>query len=131
MGTTLTLLLQALRYEPYSFSALADMLMRRSLLNYRIGHTLFWLLRAELAHFTFDLQNQKMPEIFVRYALLLEAYCRGNAVHLRNIVKQVDLVNTLTSLSVLVKTVSAKESATKVRIRRTKTQTDTAFRSCN
>jgi len=29
---------------------LVRMLLRRALMDYRVGHTLFWLLRAELAH---------------------------------------------------------------------------------
>lgn len=89
------------------------MLVKRGLLNYKIGHTLFWLLRAELNYFDLSPSVVKVPKSYARFAICLEMYLRGNAVHLPGIVKQVELVNILTSLSLLVKNVGAKESATK------------------
>ena len=89
------------------------MLVKRGLLNYKIGHTLFWLLRAELNYFDLSSSVVKVPKFYARFAICLEMYLRGNAVHLPGIVKQVELVNILTSLSLLVKSVGTKESATK------------------
>uniref|UniRef100_A0A914CZ90 Uncharacterized protein n=1 Tax=Acrobeloides nanus TaxID=290746 RepID=A0A914CZ90_9BILA len=106
-------LIQAIKYESFSASPLALLLVKRALLNYHIGHTLFWLLRAELAQFTYEVNTQRMPQMYVRYALMLEAYCRGNSVHLESMLKQVEMVNTLTALSAMVKSMSAKDSATK------------------
>jgi hypothetical protein len=40
------------------------MLLRRALMDYRVGHTLFWLLRAELAHLlAFGNDNQSSVTI--------------------------------------------------------------------
>lgn len=42
-------LIQALKYEPRAQSEVGMMLLTRALCDYRIGHRLFWLLRAEIA----------------------------------------------------------------------------------
>ena len=106
-------LVQALRYEPFANSALSKMLVKRGLLNYKIGHTLFWLLRAELTYYELGPNVAPVPQFFSRIAICLEMYLRGNAIHLDSIVKQVELVNILTELNAMVKLVGAKEFATK------------------
>lgn len=92
------------------------MLLKRSLLNYRVGHTVFWLIRAELAHFLLDntLSNSKAPHLYIRFALLLEAYSRGNSQQLDTMIKQVEMISTLTALSVMVRSIGHKEAANKV-----------------
>lgn len=87
-------------------------------MNYRVGHTVFWLIRAELAHFLFDTTspNSKIPHLYIRFALLLEAYCRGNAQQLDTIMKQVEMISTLTALSIMVRAIGHKETANKVKI---------------
>lgn len=42
-------LIQALKYEPRAQSEVGMMLLTRALKDYRVGHRLFWLLRAEIA----------------------------------------------------------------------------------
>ncbi|KAL3117853.1 hypothetical protein niasHT_006285 [Heterodera trifolii] len=54
-----------------------------------------------------------LSKLFSRYALLLEAYCRGNSVHLHSMIKQVEMVSTLTALSSLVRACGNKEMGTK------------------
>jgi len=58
----LCLQVQAIRFEPHAFSPLVRMLLTRSLMDYRVGHTLFWLLRAELAHLMAADQSQQQPQ---------------------------------------------------------------------
>ena len=43
------------------------MLLRRALLNRKIGHFFFWHLKSEISS----------PNLFVRFGLILEAYCRA------------------------------------------------------
>ncbi|VDM37260.1 unnamed protein product [Toxocara canis] len=104
-------LVQALKYEPWGKCELARMLLKRALCSYRIGHILFWLLRAELGQI--GDRCQELPNLYVRFALLVEAYCRGNFEHLGAMLRQVDMVVRLTDLSKMVKQLKDKESATK------------------
>uniref|UniRef100_F1KQX2 Phosphatidylinositol 3-kinase age-1 n=1 Tax=Ascaris suum TaxID=6253 RepID=F1KQX2_ASCSU len=104
-------LVQALKYEPWGRCSLARMLLKRALCSYRIGHILFWLLRAELGQIGEGCQE--LPNMYKRFALLIEAYCRGNFTHLDSMLRQVDMVARLTNLSKLVKLLKDKESATK------------------
>ena len=93
------------------------MLLARSLMDYRVGHTLFWLLRAELAHLSaINPANSTTSPLFLRLALLLEAYCRGNCAHLESMIKQVEMISTLTTLSVQIRNCGNKEAANKVNI---------------
>ena len=41
-------LVQTLKYEPYLANPLTELLLRRALLNRKIGHIFFWHLRCEL-----------------------------------------------------------------------------------
>lgn len=46
--------------------------------------------------------------MYLRFAILLEAYCRGNASHMEMIIKQKEMVDTLTELSKMVKSYALK-----------------------
>ncbi|KJE93282.1 phosphoinositide-3-kinase gamma catalytic subunit [Capsaspora owczarzaki ATCC 30864] len=74
LGDYLLQLVQVLKYEPYHDSALARFLLRRALLNRRIGHSFFWYLRAEV----------RTPDIAQRFGLLLEAFTRGCGTPMMN-----------------------------------------------
>ncbi len=83
-------LVQTVKYEPHLDCPLATMLLRRALLNRKIGHFFFWHLRAEL----------HTPSLAVRYGLLLEAFCRGlGPVFLKKLIKQVEALDKLTKLT--------------------------------
>jgi hypothetical protein len=92
------------------------MLVRRALLDYRIGHTFFWLLCSELALFSVEevANVEQAPQMYIRLCLMFEAYCRGNSIHLESMIKQKEMINTLTHLSKVVKTYTLKEMAAKV-----------------
>ncbi|CAB4036806.1 phosphatidylinositol 4,5-bisphosphate 3-kinase catalytic subunit beta isoform [Paramuricea clavata] len=84
-------LVQVLKYEAYLDCHLAKFLLRRALWNRKIGHSLFWLLRAEM----------HVPEVSVRFGLLLEAYCRGCVAHMASLSKQVEAMNKLKAITEL------------------------------
>ena len=65
-------LVQALKYESYIYNDLVQFLLERAFENQRIGHQLFWLLRAEMHD----------PSVSVTFGLILEAYCRGAVDHI-------------------------------------------------
>uniref|UniRef100_A0A1I8AW80 Phosphatidylinositol 3-kinase n=1 Tax=Meloidogyne hapla TaxID=6305 RepID=A0A1I8AW80_MELHA len=128
----LLILVQAIRFEHNAFSPLVRMLLRRALMDYRVGHTLFWLFRAELAHLlAFGISSQssvttmgtknslerssgpQLSPLFLRFALMFEAYCRGNSAHLDSMCKQVELISTLTTLSTSICANSNREAANK------------------
>ena len=73
----------------FCFSPLARLLLRRALLNRKIGHFFFWHLRSEL-------QSQSLT---VRFGLLLEAFCRGLGPYLKELIKQVEALDKLTTLT--------------------------------
>ncbi|KAL3995265.1 Phosphatidylinositol 3- and 4-kinase family protein [Acanthocheilonema viteae] len=104
-------LLQVLKFEPYGSCALSRMLLKRALCNNRIGHILFWLLRAELGQLSEV--GQDLTKIYKRFALMIEAYCRANCTHLNSMLRQVDMVVRLTNLSRIIKTMKDNECATK------------------
>ena len=74
LGQYLLQLVQTLKYEPYLDNPLSRMLMRRALLNRKIGHFFFWHLKSEISS----------PNLVVRFGLLLEAYCRGQGAYLKH-----------------------------------------------
>lgn len=102
--------IQALKCEAWSYSPLSCLLLKKALCDYRIGHKLFWLLRAELANLKDTDGN--VTEMYKRFALIIEAYLRGNDEHIRTVVKQVEMVDLLYKLSVLVKNIREKDVAT-------------------
>lgn len=70
---------QALKYESYLNCPLAQFLLERAFKNKRIGHYLFWNLRAEV----------DSPESSLRFGLILESYLRGSPNHLSELQRQV------------------------------------------
>jgi len=82
-------LVQTLKYEPYLDNELARFLLKRSLLNKKIGHFFFWHLKAEMNN----------PLISLRFGILLEAYCRGIGGHLKSLNRQVEALEKLTKLT--------------------------------
>ena len=81
-------LVQALKFEPYLDCALGQFLLRRALQNKVIGHFLFWHLRSEM----------HLPHVWVRYGLMLEAYCRGCGSYRRELSGQVLALNKMTQV---------------------------------
>lgn len=65
-------LVQAIKHENYLECELVNFLIVRALHNRKIGHFLFWHLRAEM----------HVPAVSVRFGLMLEAYCRGAPGHM-------------------------------------------------
>nr|CDJ86827.1 Phosphatidylinositol 3-kinase and Phosphoinositide 3-kinase and Phosphoinositide 3-kinase accessory region PIK and Phosphatidylinositol 3-4-kinase domain containing protein [Haemonchus contortus] len=102
--------IQALKCEAWSYNPLSCLLLKKALSDYRIGHKLFWLLRAELANLK-DADGN-ISEMYKRFALIIEAYLRGNDEHIRTVVKQVEMVDYLHRLSLLVKGIREKDAAT-------------------
>ncbi|XP_035228755.1 phosphatidylinositol 4,5-bisphosphate 3-kinase catalytic subunit delta isoform-like [Stegodyphus dumicola] len=72
-------LVQALKHESYLQNDLVKFLLERSLKNRHMGHRLFWLLKSDI----------DFPEVTIRFALILEVYCRSVPVHLEALEKQV------------------------------------------
>ncbi|CAJ0587190.1 unnamed protein product, partial [Mesorhabditis spiculigera] len=109
-------LVQALKCETFACSALALLLVRKALSDYRIGHKLFWILRAELADLKHEMDLGKgdgqFSNQFKLLSLILEAYLRGNEDHIRMITRQVGMADRLTQLSVMLKSFT-KDVATK------------------
>ncbi len=99
-------LVQVLKKEPYLDNELSNFLLRRSLMNQRIGHFFFWHLRGEMYE----------PLNSLRCGLLLEAYCRGLPLNsLRLIVKQVAALEKLEKLTDILK--ERKDDTQKDRLR--------------
>ena len=82
-------LVQVLKYEPYLDCSLALMLLEKALWNAYIGHFLFWHLRAEM----------HLPELSVRFGLLLEAYCRGAGAYTKQLDLQIRALRKLESIT--------------------------------
>ena len=87
-------LVQVLKYEPFHDSPLSRFLLQRALQNReRLGHLLFWYLKAELSS----------PHISHRYTLLAEAYLYGCGDHLFELTHQAQLVEKLQQVAENVK----------------------------
>ncbi|XP_060062464.1 phosphatidylinositol 4,5-bisphosphate 3-kinase catalytic subunit alpha isoform-like [Ylistrum balloti] len=86
-------LVQALKFEPYLDSPIARFLLKKSLLNQRIGQYFFWLLKSEMHH----------TNIRLRFGLILEAFCRGCGPYLRMLSRQVEALDKLTKLTDMLK----------------------------
>uniref|UniRef100_A0A8D0ABM1 Phosphatidylinositol-4,5-bisphosphate 3-kinase catalytic subunit beta n=1 Tax=Sander lucioperca TaxID=283035 RepID=A0A8D0ABM1_SANLU len=98
-------LVQVLRYEPYYDCALTHFLLERAQGNRKIGHFLFWHLRSEI----------HMPAVSVQFALMLEAYCRGNIPHIEVLKKQVEALSKLKSVNELIKLGTIKNARSKTK----------------
>ncbi|KAJ8021905.1 Phosphatidylinositol 4,5-bisphosphate 3-kinase catalytic subunit beta isoform [Holothuria leucospilota] len=86
-------LVQALKHESYLDCDLGLFLLRRALANQRIGHFLFWHMRAEM----------HQPAVSTRFGLMLEAYCRGSIAHIKTLSKQVESLHKMKSVNELIK----------------------------
>ncbi|XP_040576946.1 phosphatidylinositol 4,5-bisphosphate 3-kinase catalytic subunit alpha isoform [Lepeophtheirus salmonis] len=84
-------LVQTLKYELYLHNPLAALLVKRALLNRKIGHFFFWHLKSELQTSTQCLA--------IRFGLLLEGFCRGLDKDLKGLIKQVEAMEKLTKLT--------------------------------
>lgn len=104
-------LVQVLKYQSYLDCELTKFLLDRALTNRKIGHFLFWHLRSEM----------HLPSLALRFGLILEAYCRGNAHHIKALMKQSEALNKLKALNDLIK-VSAQKN--------TKPQTKEFMHTC-
>uniref|UniRef100_A0A8B9J6Z5 Phosphatidylinositol 4,5-bisphosphate 3-kinase catalytic subunit gamma isoform n=1 Tax=Astyanax mexicanus TaxID=7994 RepID=A0A8B9J6Z5_ASTMX len=94
-------LVQAVKFEPYHDSALAQFLLKRALRSKRIGHFLFWFLRSEIA------QSMHYQQ---RYAVILEAFLRGcGEVMLQDFSKQVEITEALQKITREIKAMSAEK----------------------
>eukprot|EP01104_Vermistella_antarctica_P001179 TRINITY_DN1123_c1_g1_i1.p1 TRINITY_DN1123_c1_g1~~TRINITY_DN1123_c1_g1_i1.p1 ORF type:complete len:1390 (-),score=408.34 TRINITY_DN1123_c1_g1_i1:32-4201(-) len=89
-------LTQALKHEAHHCSALAGFLLRRALMNRRIGHEFFWQLKSEM----------HLPEIAERFCLILEAYVRGCANHRNELIKQSELLRQLEGVAKAIKPIT-------------------------
>ncbi|XP_045163414.2 phosphatidylinositol 4,5-bisphosphate 3-kinase catalytic subunit alpha isoform-like [Mercenaria mercenaria] len=84
---------QALKFEPYLDNPVARFLLKRSLMNQRIGQKLFWQLKSELHH----------KATRVRFGLILEALCRSCGPFLQTLSKQVEAIEKMTKLTNMLK----------------------------
>lgn len=107
-------LIQALKYEPRAYSEVGMMLLSRALIDYRIGHRLFWLLRSEICRLN-SRDCATNNEEYRRISLLMEAYLRGNEEHIKVIIRQVDMVDELTRISSGVKGLPKDAATEKLR----------------
>lgn len=98
-------LVQALKYESYLYCDLALFLLERGLVNRRLGHQLFWLLRSEMSE----------PSVSTYFGLLLEAYCRGSIDHMKDLFRQMEAINKLKHMNEIVKRESIKRKESKER----------------
>lgn len=89
---------QALKYESYLNCPLAQFLLQRAFKNKRIGHYLFWNLRAEV----------DSPENSLRFGLILESYLRGCPNHLSELQRQVSCMYIVAVMYVIMLTMLCK-----------------------
>jgi len=89
LGQYLLQLVQTLKYEQYLDNPLSKLLLKRALLNRKIGHFYFWHLKSEMSS----------PSYIIRFGLLLEAFCRGLGPGLKDLNRQVEALEKLTKLT--------------------------------
>ncbi|WAR15387.1 PK3CA-like protein [Mya arenaria] len=92
--------IQALKFEPYLDNPLTRFLLKRSLMNQRIGQQFFWHLKSELHH----------TAMRTRYGLILEAFCRGCGSFMKTLLKQVEALDKLTKLTNVLKASGSNDS---------------------
>lgn len=100
MAQYLLQLVQTLKYEPYLDNALSRLLLRRVLLNRKMGHYFFWHVKSEL-------QSQSLS---LRFGLILEAYCRGLGPYLKDLIRMVEALDKLTTLTDSIKKERSQDS---------------------
>nr|ADE44090.1 phosphoinositide 3-kinase isoform a [Panulirus argus] len=86
-------LVQALKHEPYLDSPLLRFILRKALTNAKIGNFFFWRLKSDV---------HLWPNA-LHIMAILEAYCRGLGPGLRQVVRQVEVVDKLARLAESVK----------------------------
>ena len=79
VDTYLLQLAQALKHESFFQCDLVEFLLERSLNNQRIGHHLFWELKAEM----------NSPTVGLLYGMILEAYLAAAPEHWKILDQQV------------------------------------------
>ncbi|CAH8436872.1 unnamed protein product [Schistosoma curassoni] len=111
-------LVQALKAETYLDNALTRFILYRALKNpLQIGLRLFWHLRSEL----------HLPDIRLRFSLILEAFCRGCGPMLVLLSRQVTALNRLEALSTRLKELTSEDEQRELfreEMSRTETQHD-------
>ncbi|KAA3678315.1 phosphatidylinositol-4,5-bisphosphate 3-kinase catalytic subunit alpha/beta/delta [Paragonimus westermani] len=94
LGDYLLQLVQALKAEAYLDNCLSRFILFRALRNpLLIGLRLFWHLRSEI----------HLPDMYLKFGLLLEAFCLGCGPLLTFLARQVTALNRLESISARVK----------------------------
>ncbi|XP_076805492.1 phosphatidylinositol 4,5-bisphosphate 3-kinase catalytic subunit beta isoform-like isoform X1 [Clavelina lepadiformis] len=106
-------LVQVLKFDTFLNSSLVQFILQRAWQNRRIGHFLFWHLKAEIN-----------TEPNVRLSLILEAYLYGNIHHMKELHKQHEALNKMKTLNERVK--DSKFSQKDLKTRAKKALTDTA-----
>nr|WEL12771.1 phosphatidylinositol-4,5-bisphosphate 3-kinase catalytic subunit alpha/beta/delta [Halisarca dujardinii] len=96
-------LVQVLKFELYLDTALGQFLLKRALLNKRIGHFLFWHLRSEM----------HLPAVSVRFGLMLEAYCRGCGAYREDLAKQFAALDAMKQISTTLQKAKEKQDQLK------------------
>lgn len=86
-------LVQTLKNEPYYDNQLSRFLLRRAFTSQRIGFDLYWHLKSEI----------KSTKHKFRFGLMLEAFCAGIGPQLKDLIKQVELVEKLSVLAQTIK----------------------------
>ena len=82
-------LVQSLKNEPYYDNSLTRFLLNRALKCQRIGYRLFWLLKSEISNLKYR----------YRFGLILEVYSRGIGNQIKDLLKQVEIVDKLSVLA--------------------------------
>ena len=101
MGQYMLQLVQTLKYEPYLDNPLARLLLKRVLLNRRLGHFFFWFIRCEM----------QSASLSLKLGLILEAYCRGLGPYLKDLIRMVEGLDKLTTLTDSIKKERTQDSA--------------------
>ncbi|CAI4222009.1 unnamed protein product [Auanema sp. JU1783] len=106
-------IIQSLKCETRADSDVARLLVKRALSDYRLGHKCFWLLRAELIGLHGGVSGHLNQVMYKRFAILIEAFIRGNEEHMETILKQIEMVEFLSKVSSVVKNYKDRDAATK------------------
>ncbi len=91
--TYLLQLVQAIKNESYYDNDLSKFLLKRALETQRLGFDLYWNLKSEMKNLRYK----------YKFGLMLEAYCRAIGVQLKNLVKQTEVIDNLSTISTFVK----------------------------
>lgn len=80
---------KCLKNEPFYDNSLTHFLLNRAFKSQRIGYDLFWLLKSEMSNLKYR----------YRFGFILEAYCRGIGSQIKDLLKQVEVVEKLSVLA--------------------------------